>query len=94
MAQAIGPQLEDIKDALHDVKQDTKQISEALNTHLIAYSGSKAATEAEVNGLGKRLNDHIDAGKRFWPIWTGVIAAAIIGAGKALFDLIRNGGKP
>lgn len=63
-------------------------LSEKLNAHLIADGPQKTAVQKDVDGLGERLNRHIEehADRRKWTF--GLWASIIILALKAAWDLI------
>jgi hypothetical protein len=86
----LGPQLEDIKEGVRELRSETKEMRNALTEHLVADSGHKAATTAEVNGLGERLNKHLEehARRRAW-LW-GLGGASIVGFLNAVWGWVSR----
>jgi hypothetical protein len=90
MDKEVSDRFDHQDEALREIKEVVKSTQTAMTTHLITYAGEHAATKAEVNGVGQRLNEHLQASERMRPFWFAVIMAAISGVVKVLWDLVKN----
>jgi hypothetical protein len=81
--------------ALHRVETKVEKIDTDLTRHLIAYGPEKTALEKDVNGLGKRLDSHVEQHNERKKWTWGLGASMVLLLGKAIWDLVaaKFGGK-
>ena len=90
MDEETGRRFDQQDETLRRIEASAVSTNQALQTHLIAYAGEHAATKAEVDGVGTRLNEHIEQGNKMRPFWFSIVLAALTGVVKVLWDLVRN----
>jgi len=78
--------IDDLKNDMKEIKNGIKDLTQSVNKAMREMNGriTKLETKmeyvpsrAEVNGLKQKLNDHLEAHKRFW-IVVGTIATVLI----------------